>query len=100
MMTHQGSRALNHINSTHAPYSANATNQVGPSTWKNFCLRNCIAWLQAAFYRLIMGFAKVRDSLGPNGIREGPRGSHAGSNTNAGCTTAARACARQYPVAV
>src|ERR1700686_5478548 len=48
MMTHQGSRALNHTKATHAPYSPKATNQVGPSTRKNFCLRNCMAWLQAS----------------------------------------------------
>src|SRR6266851_8102271 len=46
-MTHQGSRALNQTMRTHAPYSANATNQVGPSTWKNFCFRYSMAWLQA-----------------------------------------------------
>src|SRR5882762_8536737 len=40
MMTHQGSRALNQTNRTHAPYSARATNQVGPSIWKNFCFRS------------------------------------------------------------
>src|ERR1700736_1716106 len=65
MRTHQGSRALNHTKSAHAPYSANATNQVGPSTWKNFCLRNCMdlrncmAWPKPQVYRLTRGFANV-----------------------------------------
>src|SRR5713226_6763217 len=63
MITHQGSRALNHIRSTHAPYSPRATNQVGPSTWKNFCLSNCMAWLQAPFYRLTGGLAKLTSQV-------------------------------------
>src|ERR1700722_13646515 len=72
MMTHQGRRTANHTSRIQAAYRANATNQVGAWTWKNFCLRNCMAWLQAAFYRLTMGFAKFAIHSGQTGLAKVP----------------------------
>src|SRR5713226_4166727 len=95
-MTHQGSRALNQTMRTHAPYSANATNQVGPSTWKNFCFRYSMAWLQALSLPVNHEFREGQPtSRWARNVHASPetfapaRNVHPGSNTNAGCTVAA-----------
>src|ERR1700730_16605736 len=88
MRTHQGSRALNHTKSTHAPYSANATNQVGPSTWKNFCLRNCMAWLQAPSLPANQGIREgsLDESRGLEDERRVYRGRQGVSSPIPGCS--------------